>query len=371
MLPRQTGLVFEVVVVGAGPSGIGISVILKKMGINFTVLERNEIGSSFLKWPEQMRLLTPSFFSNAFRMIDLNAITFDTSPALMLQTEHPSGHEYAAYLKKLSDHFRLPVQTWTNVDSVSKTKDGFVIDTDKGKVGAQLLVWSAGEFQYPKSNPFPGSSHCIHNSLITSWDEVRGDEFFVIGGYESGMDTAINLAERGKRVVIIDRENLLGSGEIDPSRTISPYTKDRLRRVNAKNTIEFQAGKVVRVERGQDEYVIFTEERKIRSKTKPILATGFTGRLSLIKRLFYWKGGRAQLNSYDESTKTPGLYVTGPLLQQHDMIFCFIYKFQQRFAVVANHIGIKLSKDVSVIEEYRKEGMYLENLKGVKDKCAC
>ena len=184
------------------------------------------------------------------------------------------------------------------------------------------------------------------------------------------MDTAINLAERNKRVRIIDKENLLDSNDIDPSRTISPYTKDRLKRVSS-NTIEFLTGRVTKVEKEQNEFVIYTEKMKIRSKTKPILATGFTGSLSLIKSLFYWKEGKALLNPYDESTKTPGLYVTGPLLQQHDMIFCFIYKFQQRFAVIANNIGIKLSKDVSVIDEYKKEGMYLENLKNVKDKCAC
>ena len=87
----------EAVVVGAGPSGIGVSIILQKMGVKFTVLDRNNVGSSFLKWPKQMKLLTPSFFSNTFKMIDLNAITYDTSPALTLQTEHPSGQEYAAY----------------------------------------------------------------------------------------------------------------------------------------------------------------------------------------------------------------------------------------------------------------------------------
>ena len=362
---------FEVVVVGAGPSGIGVSIILKKMGINFTVLERNDVGSSFLKWPKQMKLLTPSFFGNTFKMIDLNAITYDTSPALTLQTEHPSGQEYSAYLKKLSEHYELPIQNNVNVESVLKTKDGFVINTNKGKLDTTFLVWAAGEFQYPKNNSFPGSEHCIHNSLIANWDEIQGDTFFVIGGYESGMDTAINLAERKKRVMIIDKENLLNSEEIDPSRTISPYTKDRLRRVNSNNTIEFLTGKVIKVKREENQFVIYTEKMKIRSKTKPILATGFSGSLSLIKRLFYWKDGKALLNSYDESTKTPGLYVTGPLLQQHDMIFCFIYKFQQRFAVIANHIGIKLSKDVSVIEEYKKEGMYLENLKNIKDKCEC
>ncbi len=364
---------FEAIIVGAGPSGIGISIILQKLGINFTILERHDVGSSFLKWPKQMKLLTPSFFSNTFKMTDLNAITYDTSPALTLQTEHPSGHEYAAYLKNISQHFELPVQNNVNVNSVLTTEEGsFILNTSKGNMETKFLIWAAGEFQYPKNNSFPGAEHCIHNSLISDWSEVQGDSFFVIGGYESGMDTAINLAERGKRVTIIDSENLLNSDDIDPSRTISPYTKDRLRRVNSNNTIEFLTGRATRVERELDgEYVIYTEKMKIRSKTKPILATGFTGSLSMIKKLFHWKDGKALLNTFDESTRTPGLYVTGPLLQQHDMIFCFIYKFQQRFAVVANHIGIKLSKDVSIIEEYKKEGMFLDNLDNVTDKCAC
>ena len=103
------------------------------MGVKFTVLDRNNVGSSFLKL-KQMKLLTPSFFSNTFKMIDLNAITYDTSPALTLQTEHPSGQEYAAYLKKLADHFKLPIQGNTNVDSVTKNGDVFTIKTNKGEI---------------------------------------------------------------------------------------------------------------------------------------------------------------------------------------------------------------------------------------------
>ena len=55
---------------------------------------------SFLKWPKQMKLLTPSFFGNTFKMIDLNAITYDTSPALTLQTEHPSGTRICSISEK-------------------------------------------------------------------------------------------------------------------------------------------------------------------------------------------------------------------------------------------------------------------------------
>ena len=36
---------YDVIVVGAGPAGIGVSVVLKKMGLNFIILEKDEIGN--------------------------------------------------------------------------------------------------------------------------------------------------------------------------------------------------------------------------------------------------------------------------------------------------------------------------------------
>ena len=53
----------------------------------------------------------------------------------------------------------------------------------------RYVVWAAGEFQYPRvaADYFPGSELCVHNSSVRSWKELAGDDFVVIGGYESGM----------------------------------------------------------------------------------------------------------------------------------------------------------------------------------------
>ena len=40
-------------------------------------------------------------------MVDLNAITPDTSPAFYLRTEHPTGTDYAKYLVSVSKFFEL------------------------------------------------------------------------------------------------------------------------------------------------------------------------------------------------------------------------------------------------------------------------
>ena len=76
---------YDVVIVGAGAAGIGCAVALRDLGLErFVILERHEIGASFARWPEEMRFITPSFTSNGFGLLDLNAVALNTSPAFTL-----------------------------------------------------------------------------------------------------------------------------------------------------------------------------------------------------------------------------------------------------------------------------------------------
>ena len=41
------------------------------------------------------------------------------------------------------------------------------------KLRAKFLISAAGEFQYPRSDGFPGAStNCVHNSTISSWEAL-------------------------------------------------------------------------------------------------------------------------------------------------------------------------------------------------------
>ena len=82
------------VIVGAGPSGIGIASLFSRTDIDYIVLEKGNVGSSFLGWSENMKMITPSFPSNAFGQIDLNSIAALTSPAFTFKKERLSGKEF-------------------------------------------------------------------------------------------------------------------------------------------------------------------------------------------------------------------------------------------------------------------------------------
>ena len=367
----------DVVIVGAGAAGLGFGVTLRHLGIdNFAILDRAAVGASFLRWPRQTRFITPSFTSNQFGLLDLNAVCLETSPAFSIGTEHPTGVEYASYLQGVAEHFELPVATGTDVLSITRKarRKLFRVETSRGDVHARFVVWAGGEMQYPRTHGFQGAEHCLHYSNVASWDDLANDERYIIGGAESGVDAAVGLAAAGRRAVVFDREEPWNRRGSDPSQLLSPFTRARLDSAVDSGRVTLRGGCVVTgVRRNHSGYQLALEDGDvIDCAEKPILATGFVGSAGHIRSLFDWRDEYFPwLTENDESTVTKGLFLVGPQVRQDDIIFCFIYKFRQRFAVVANQIARRLRVSTEPLEWYRRHGMYLDDLSCCEDACAC
>ena len=153
-----------------------------------------------------------------------------TSPAFTLRAEHPTGKQYAHYLRAVSDYCELPIVEDSNVEKISYSNNAFKLKINgTDLIESRFLVWAAGEFQFPNLNIFKGAEFCLHNSEVRSWSDLEGDEFYIIGGFESGMDAAFNLSSLGKKVNVLDRQSPWNDRDTDPSLNLSPYTLERLR----------------------------------------------------------------------------------------------------------------------------------------------
>ncbi len=369
---------FDVLVVGAGPAGLGVSILLQQyLGIrNFSVVDRYGVGASFARWPKEMRLITPSFPGNGFGAFDLNSIAVGTSPAHSLQCEHPSGVEYAAYLRAVAEHFELPVETGVEVFGVEPDAGDSLlhIHTSLGPRTTRFVVWAAGEFQSPRTSSFPGAESCTHVGQVGSWKDVAKDQALVIGGAESGIDAAVNLARLGASVRVLDPHFTLEDEASDPSVVLSPYTRRRLVAAQRRGSIELiETPQVVEVRTSHERYEILgADGSRFRTGTPPILANGFETSARLLQPHFAWRDdGCPVLSADDESTVVPGLFLAGPGVRHDHHVFCFIYKFRQRFAVVARAIGSRLGIDVEPLEALRAEGMFLDDLSCCGSECVC
>lgn len=364
----------QVIIVGAGPAGIGLGVALQDFGISdFIVLEKNSIGSTFLKWADETRLLTPSFQSTQFGLLDLNAVAINTSPAYYTGKEHLNGTEYASYLRKVAHEFQLPIYEGQEVIQVEKGKQGFSVHTVQRSYQADYLIWATGEYQFPNDKPFPGAEFCLHTSRIQTYRALKGKEYTIIGGYESGVDAALHLASLGKDVIILEKGSVSENKDQDPSLSLSFYTRQRLDENPAADRIRLEEHtEITAVTKHGARFHIHTKSGYYDSGTPPILATGYGGGELLIQELFEFGSSKALLNEFDESTVTPGLYLIGPHVVHEDTVFCFIYKFRQRFGVIANRIAIAMSIDTTAVRQfYEKHNMFLDDLTCCKEDCIC
>jgi len=355
----------SVLIVGAGPAGLGVATALKQAGVqDMLIIDAREIGASFLNWPRQMTLLTPSFHSNSFGLTDLNSIEPETSPADYLRTQHPTGPQYAKYLQAVAEYHKLPVQTGIQLTKVGKQGDQFIATTNQGDFTADHLIWATGQFFSPRDRAFPGSDLALHSSKVEDWGQLEGDEFTVVGGYESGVDAALNLVDLGKSVYLHSRGEPWSSDHPDPSRSLSPRTFDRLREVlkseeKMKRLELFKNSDIRRIEENRGWWALIDQDEiPSVSPTQPILANGFHSGLGVIESLFDYDENNLPVFSEeaDESTITPGLFYSGPALVHRNSLFCFIYKFRSRFGVIAREIANRLGK--SEVEE--KLSLYLK-----------
>lgn len=392
------------------------------------------VGDTFRRWPAEMRFITPSFNQQGWTTsFDLNSIAYGTSPAYSLHAEHPSGDEYADYLNALTRGAKLRVRTMTEVVSVQTegakgfsvgVRDTpFVVNAKDKKIASEKLttryvVWAAGEFQYPKGeSSVAGAELCLHNSRVRSWAKLSGDEVVVIGGYESGADAVFNLAKAGKRVTMLASSASWDVCTADPSTELAPYTAARLREVTAAGFSTrpklLAPLRVVKVEKAESGGFNVTavwkapedlpqgspmrkpmtshgsstpagtegSELVVHTAEPPVLCTGFEGSVaSAASHLFNLaddseeaKGclrGAPLLTSDDESTKVPGVFLVGPTVRHGELSFCFIYKFRQRFGVVADAICRGLGRDTkAAVEICRLQNMYLDDFKCCKTEC--
>ena len=374
MAPRVDSEVQDVVIVGAGAAGIGVGIAIAHAGIeNFLIVDRDTVGSSFSSWPEETRFITPSFPSNSIGMLDLNSIAIGISPAFSMKVEHPTGKEYAEHLQDIAEYFELPILENTQVDSIENIDGLFHLNIGDGNLLAKNVIWAAGEYQYPLLDGFEGVELCRHTATVSRYADLEGDNFLIIGGYESGIDAAYHLANNGKKVVLFDINSPWDEESSDPSITLSTFSFERMRNANFENNVRLNPQTPVKsVNLVNGTYEVRTQDGQVfNSDSKPLFAGGFDGSHKFVSDFFDEReDGFPLLNESDESTLVPGMFLCGPSVRHDGHIFCFIFKYRQRFAIVAQAIASSLDIPTDeFVEAYRGWGMYLDDLSCCGQEC--
>ena len=209
----------DLVIVGAGPSGLATAIAAHEAGLAYEVLEKGVLVNSIYNFPRHM-----TFFTTA-DLLEIGGLPF-VSPF-----DKPTQAEGLKYYRRVTEMVGLRVRLGEEVVAVERTGRRFRVSTRAASGGtrdrtARNLVFATGYYDCPNLLGVPGEDLPHVSHYYTEPHAFFQHDVVVVGGKNSAAITALELHRAGARVTLVHRGTSL-SGSI--KYWIKPDIENRIR----------------------------------------------------------------------------------------------------------------------------------------------
>lgn len=228
----NSGSQVKVCVIGAGPYGLAIAAHLRHMGVDFRIF-----GSPMRRWltqmPKDMLLKSEGCASNLpdpEGRHDLPRFCRDESLPFSEYGSPLSRETFAKYALSFQQKL-VPHVEDVLVTAVRQTVGGFEILLSSGEaLRSANVVVATGMDQMehiPEQLGRLSSELCSHSAAHYDLSKFKGKDVIVIGGGQSGLETAAILREEGASVTLVVRASTIAWNKIPSTKHRSLYQRMR------------------------------------------------------------------------------------------------------------------------------------------------
>jgi cation diffusion facilitator CzcD-associated flavoprotein CzcO len=187
----------DVIVVGAGASGLAVAATLKRRGREPVVFERAEsVGATWAGRYERLRLHTVRRFSG---------LPFHPMPRSY--PRYVPKDLYAQYLHDYAALMGLTVRLGERVERIRPEGSAWLVETGKESWTTSAVIVATGRHNVPRMPRWEGreifGGRVIHSHQYSSGREFSGKRALVIGIGNSGAEIAADLVEQGAARVAV------------------------------------------------------------------------------------------------------------------------------------------------------------------------
>src|SRR5579884_2590745 len=189
---------WDVVVVGAGPTGLACGIELKLRNVSAVLIDKGCVVNSIYNYPTHM-----TFFTTP-ELLEIGSI-----PMTSLG-DKPVRAEALKYYRRVADHYQLDIRQYQFVDRISGTDGQFVAHTtDRNGCPHQYLakkvILATGYYDRPNLLNVPGEdlSKVIH--YYKEPHPYYDHDVMVVGAKNSAAIAALELFWNGARVTLVHR----------------------------------------------------------------------------------------------------------------------------------------------------------------------
>ncbi len=214
---------FDVVVVGAGPTGLSCGIECERSDLSFAVFDKGCVVQSIADYPVEM-----TFFTTP-ELLEIGDI-----PMTSLR-EKPTRIEALKYYRKVADYCRLHVHQYEPVTQIEGADGDFLARTvtlhgEERQYRARKVVLATGYYGQPNLLGVPGEELPKVSHYYREAHPYHDTNVAVIGGRNSAAIATLELYRSGARVTLIhhgprlsdsikywirpDLENRIKNGEV-------------------------------------------------------------------------------------------------------------------------------------------------------------
>jgi thioredoxin reductase (NADPH) len=207
---------FDLLIVGAGPSGLSAAIAARQAGLDYAVLEKGVLVNSIFNFPRQMVFFTTP------DLLEIGGLPFVTP------YDKPTRHEALRYYRRVVDTCQLEIlmdEQVTHIGreslttllgaAVTSPEPIFSVDSLSGRGvrrtrHARAVVLAIGYYDHPNLLNVPGEDlpHVTH--YYTEPHGYYRKTVVIVGARNSGAETALELYRAGADVTLVHRGAALG-----------------------------------------------------------------------------------------------------------------------------------------------------------------
>lgn len=322
----------DLLVVGAGPTGIAIGAEARRRGLDVLLVDRGPLVAAIQGYPTFME-----FFTTRDRL-EIADVPFS------IPDVKPTRQQAIAYYRFVVDHYDIPLALYEEVAEVRKEGEELVV-ASVGRKGrqerrARAVALATGYFGNPRRLGVPGEDlPWVQARYKEAYPHYRQD-VVIVGAGNTAAEAALDLWRNGARVTLVHRGPGVKAG-------VKYWVKPDIENRIEEGSIAARFNTLVREFRDDAVVVEGPNGVEVLPADAAYVLVGYTPDVDFLRSTGVRVDPETLVPEHDPATcesNVPGLYVAGTIQAGRRTDLIFIENSRDHGPIIVDHLVKRLAR---------------------------